>query len=148
MTFANSARVTLGIVVAGLAMSLTGCVTGSSVHGIEVTRGVQYQDIPVPIDFDFDTDRSWCFQRFENPPVNLRSFELVYWGNRPLTELREWYVAQMRVHAWRLEDTLDQQSIRLTFTKGSEKAEIVLERRLEPLGHDYLTKVTARVGVI
>ena len=115
---------------------------------MEVSHGIQYQDIPAQIDFDFDTQNSWCFKRFENPPIGLRSFELIYWGDRPLAELRDWYLDQMRRHDWQVTNTIDQQTVRLIFTKGTEQAEIVLERRLEPLGHDYLTKVTARVGVM
>ncbi len=97
----------------------SGCVSaGGPINGVQVTKDVQYQDIPVPMNFSFDSKKSWAYTRFEEGPLGLRSFELVYWGDRPLRELSEWFKDQMPKHDWHLTDTLGGRDIRLVFAKG------------------------------
>ena len=137
----------LCLVLAGSGWIVSGCASSMPAR-IDVSYDRQYQDIPVPFEFEYDRKESWAYTRFENEPLNMRSCVLVYWGDRPVTELRSWYREQMQKHDWVYGDTdVEANRDRLTFSKGREKAEIELRRMLSDVSYERITKVTADIGV-
>ncbi len=136
------------LAVAGLALVVAGCSYNHPC--VEVARNYQHNDIPVPNNFQYDTVKSWDYQKFPSGPCSFRSCEMVYWGDRPVGQLANWYEEQMPRHGWTKADkNLDQegQNINLFFTKGVEEAEIQLERPVAADRSGYITKLTARIGV-
>ena len=113
----------------------------------ELVHNFQPTDIPVPYSFRIDEDESWAYIKFMDEPLALRSCKLVYWGDRPATEVANWYDQQMPLHGWNRSGGDRQNGIRLLFTKGDEESEIVLKRTVDDKGEFYITRLTARIGV-
>ncbi|MEM7167722.1 MAG: hypothetical protein AAF581_19890 [Planctomycetota bacterium] len=111
----------------------------------DVSRDVQYNDIPVPFAFEFDNKRSWMYRKFEDGAMPFRSAELIYWGDRPVRHLAAWYEDQMPKHRWKHERTLNTNGMQLVFKKGIEVAEINLERTIAHNARDRITKVSCRI---
>lgn len=117
-------------------------------EGIEVSKNVQYMDVPVPFKFEYDKHQSWAFTAFEKGPLQLRSCSLVYLGdNRPIAKLEAWYRDQMARHDWEYQKTVPEPETTLVFHKGTEYAEIELARILDGVQNDFITQVKARIGV-
>ena len=133
------------LVVSSLVLS--GCITPNELPSVDVAQNIQYDDIPVPLGFAYDTDESWAYLKFESGPAAMRSCELVYWGDRPLKELANWYLEQMRLEGWHHERTDEHDDICLHFAKNSENAEILLERTVNKRREGFVTRLTTRIGV-
>lgn len=138
-----------GTAILALACTLgaTGCA-GTSVtqlEYLELSHEVQYNDIPVPFGFEFDNRESWAYRKFEESAMPFRSCELVYYGDRPLRHLANWYESQMPVHDWTHERTTEDNVIHLVFSKGIEATEIELRRTLDRDGREPVTQVKCKI---
>lgn len=111
----------------------------------DISRDVQYNDIPVPFAFEFDNKKSWIYRKFEDGPLPFRSAELIYWGDRPVLHLASWYESQMPKHGWKFQRSRDTDGIQLVFNKGIEVAEVNLERTIAHNARDRITKVSCRI---
>ncbi len=140
---------TLILLVLGSSLVSVGCVTVMPpTERLEVSTDRQYQDIPVPFEFEYDRQKSWAYTRFEDKPLNLRSCVLVYWGDSPVRQVREWYLDQMPKHDWVFEETMRKsQSQRMIFSKGSEIAKIDVRRMPTGVGQERVTRVMADIGL-
>ena len=137
--------VLLGAVL--LLLTSSGCwlFPQSHIDSIEVSRDVQYNDIPVPFAFEFDNKKSWTYREFEEGALPFRSAELIYWGDRPVRHLAAWYEDQMPKHEWQHQRTEDVDGIQLVFKKGIEVAEINLKRTIAHNARDRITKISCRI---
>ncbi|HIN80997.1 MAG TPA: hypothetical protein EYN00_07975 [Planctomycetes bacterium] len=131
-----------------LLFSIVGCQTmGTTSDPIEVVKGYQPDDIPVPYAFEFDENRSWAYLKFKDGPLPVRSIELVYWGDRPVEEVQNWYREQMPIHGWTFQLEDQPGGLRSRFTRGDEFAEILIKRTPDERGHHYVTRLLINVGV-
>ncbi|MGA1203441.1 MAG: hypothetical protein ACYTGJ_09250 [Planctomycetota bacterium] len=135
----------LALLIAPLA--LVGCQSTGELWAPSVTQEHQPDDIPVPRQFTYDEQASWAYLEFQNARMPMRSLELVYWGERPVNELVEWYREQMPIHGWSLESEEQVGERRLVFSKDTESAEILLKRTPDENGRYYVTRLVTRVGV-
>ena len=103
---------------------------------------VQVAEQDLPIDGRAEVGRR-CTLALE-----LRSCQLVYWGKRPANEVASWYRDQMEKHGWKHKRTDGTKGIRLFFTKGSEESEIFLKRVVDKNREFFVTRLSARIGVL
>ncbi|MCI0650319.1 MAG: hypothetical protein L0Z55_00400 [Planctomycetes bacterium] len=143
--FARSAAIICAF-VAGAMFAVSGCADSPAKANVEVVKDRQYADIPVPDGFHLDGNRNWAYEKFMDPPVGMRVCEMVYWGDRPLKELTNWYLEQMPLCDWKHETTIEQDGVEITFTKRAEKATIKIERAADSRSHGYVTKLVTCVG--
>lgn len=122
-----------------------GCHTPT--EGIPITKGpgIQCQDIPAPLGFTFDERRSWSYDRFSFPPLNLRSCWLYYYGDRPVNELVEWYKEQMPLHEWTHMRTHGRDRKVVEFENATEIAEIEICRVPDPTRTTLITEIRADI---
>ena len=126
---------------------LAGCGVSEPYRVVETQSGNQYDDIPVPAGFEYDS-KSWDYVGFPPPsPVAMRSCELIYWGDRTVQRLADWYMEQMPLAGWQHVRTDEVGTVHMHFQKGIEKAEIILNRRVAADRNGYITRITARLGV-
>lgn len=129
-------------------LSIVSCQTMPATGDpIEVVKGYQPDDIPVPYGFEFDENASWAYLKFKESPLPVRSIELVYWGDRPVEEVQNWYKEQMPIHGWTLELEDQPGDLRTRFTRGDEFAEVLSKRTPDERGHHYVTRLTINVGI-
>ncbi|MGE4613917.1 MAG: hypothetical protein AAEJ46_06245 [Planctomycetota bacterium] len=107
----------------------------------------QPDDIPAPLGFELD-DESWSYLKFEHAPLPMRTVEVIYWGDCPVSELSDWYQDQMPIHGWEYVSTIDdlgEQQLR--YRKGDEYAEVLIRRTPDENGQHYVTRLIVRIGV-
>lgn len=138
----------LGIACLGaLLVGTVGCASmqGAPAPSVEVVTNYQPDDIPVPQYFEFDTQRSWAYIKFQDARVPMRSLELTYWGDRPISEIEAWYRQQMPKHDWKFVETDTFGETALRFSKGPEVAEILMKRTPDTDGRYYVTRLVAKI---
>ena len=107
----------------------------------------QPADIPAPLGFELD-DESWSYLKFQHAPLPMRTVEVIYWGDRPVEELTNWYLDQMPIHGWEhISGTVDLGEQQLRYRKGAEYAEVLIKRTPDEQGHHYVTRLIVRIGV-
>jgi len=135
------------LAVMGLTCLVAGCVGPAVQDAVEISRNVQYEEIPVPFGFDYDRG-SWAYEQFIDDPVCMRSCEFTYWGDRPIKEVASWYEEQMPLSGWTLSRAEQAGDIALWFSKGHEEARINLKRTVNARREGYITKLTTSIGAL
>jgi len=144
-----SAKVSLMLVVA---VTLSGFISGCAglvppEDSIPVVDQHQPDDIPAPFGFELDPN-SWSYLKFQNAPLPMRSVEVIYWGDRPITEIASWYKEQMPFHGWEfVSDSIDAGETQLRYSKRDEYAEVLVRRMPDQDGKHYVTRLIVRIGV-
>lgn len=78
----------------------------------------------------------------------MRSVEVIYWGDRPITEISSWYKQQMPIHGWEfVSDSNDAGETQLRYSKNDEYAEVLVRRMPDQNGEYYVTRLIVRIGV-
>ena len=114
---------------------------------IPVVEKHQPDDIPAPFGFELDPD-SWSYLKFQDAPLPMRSVEVIYWGDRPITEISSWYKQQMPFHGWEfVSDSIDAGETQLRYSKNAEYAEVLVRRMPDEDGKHYVTRLIVRIGV-
>ena len=114
---------------------------------IPVVEKHQPDDIPAPFGFELDPD-SWSYLKFQDAPLPMRSVEVIYWGDRPITEISSWYKQQMPFHGWEfVSDSIDAGETQLRYSKNAEYAEVLVRRMPDQDGKHYVTRLIVRIGV-
>ncbi len=127
---------------------LGGCTTPELMSRVPLSHTKQYDDIPTAPGFVLDTSPSgtWVYRVFDQARgLPMRSCCLLYRGERPVRDLVPWYKRQMAQHDWRLQSVQDGDATVLHFSKGSELAELTLERVLDRLGNEPITEIRCRI---
>ncbi len=124
-----------------------GCKQVAPLDAPPVVHNFQPSDFPVPFNFDLDEKKSWAYIEYMEGPLQFRSLELTYWGQRPPLEVANWYLEQMPLHGWKQVRSDQHQGIHLAFEKGDEEAMINLKKSVDRYGKFHITKLQARIGV-
>jgi len=134
------------LVVLGAIPALTGCQGWfKPVEPVQYVQNFQPSDLPVPLNFQYSEDESWAQIRFAEAPLHVRMGRFVYYGNRPMREVANWFLEQMPVEGWTHANTSEKGDIRVFFEKRDEQAEIHLERVVDDQGEFYITRVVAHI---
>jgi hypothetical protein len=144
----HASRPVLGLFLAlGLVVTM-GCAGFVPVEdSINVVEQHQPDDIPAPFGFDLDPN-SWSYLKFQDAPLPMRSVEVIYWGDRPITEISSWYKQQMPIHGWEfVSDSNDAGETQLRYSKNDEYAEVLVRRMPDQNGEYYVTRLIVRIGV-